>query len=143
VYNSSAETVGVIGETCHGCFQETINPKDHKSCPGDKQGCRGTTWISWRPFRPLSWNPQGATSCSVDGPKDKSSAVDTYRFMGEIIAKTVTGEIAPGMYYCPHQVPAHGWVTIKGEKGELCHVKDAGGKMLYDGPAKAQCGPKK
>lgn len=142
VYNDAADTVTAIGEKCPGCFKAEIKPGQHECCPGDKQGCRGTTWISW-------WAPslrdlfaQGSPARSlIPGPCQvidwKDLVIPGYR-----LEQQIAGKAKYGVYFCPHKVPEHGWVTIKGAKGDHCHVKDANGKVLYDGKAEVQCGIK-
>jgi len=137
IYNESADPIGVMGELCPGCFEQVVKPKESKSCPGDNQGCRGTTWISW--MTPEVKHAKEGRECGMPKPK---GGLEAFEWMAETLKQIVTTKFMPAMYHCPHRVPAHGWVTVKGENGDFCHVKDQGGKLLYDGPAQVQCGPK-
>jgi len=47
VYNNSGDTVKVWGEHCIPCMAVTLNPGASASCPGDNDGCRGDTTISF------------------------------------------------------------------------------------------------
>lgn len=144
VYNSAGVDVGVIGETCPGCFLENIKKGHNASCPGDKQGCRGDTWISWTAEAAFETLEGKKCDFKLDFKGSHLEATKKFVELPYTIAKgIIDGSVYGPMYYCPHRVPAHGWVTVKGDKGDSCHVKDPQGKVLYDGVAKVSCGPKK
>lgn len=144
VYNKSKVTVFAAGEDCTGCFAESIPNDRDASCPGDKQGCRGTTWISWSTKDLWDMSKKGAANAEKRAQNwcaNKSEWEEWKEHFSSLKAFLHTGA-QPPMYYCPHKVPAHGWVTIKGDKADRCHVKDEHGKVLYDGPVAKVCGIK-
>lgn len=144
VYNKSKVTVFAVGEDCTGCFAESI-PKDKDgSCPGDNQGCRGTTWISWSTQDLWEMSMRGAPLADkrkMNWCTDKSEWQEWKEKFSSLKA-FLSSSVKHPMFFCPHKVPAHGWVTIKGDKADSCHVKDEHGKVLFDGPVARTCGIK-
>jgi hypothetical protein len=133
VYNDAPEKMWVWGERCPGCFDGSIGAKakgkkhKKKCCPGGESGCRGETWISWKGDTDgTKPSPSLFSKCTGDRSVPRAAIYEAQEYAA--------------LWYCPKEVPAHGWVVIKGKKGDICHVKDKDGKKLYDGPASVSCG---
>jgi|GEM_PF-6748710 len=48
IYNKSDNgEIEVWGEYCPACFHGKVRQGEHKSCPGDKNGCKGNTAITF------------------------------------------------------------------------------------------------
>jgi len=87
VYNRTEQTIPVFGERCPRCYKGFIKPGKRACCPGDKKGCRGTTWVS-----------------VLTGGKVKELPVIKYPVLHIYY------------HYCGKQVDAHGYAIISKKK---------------------------
>ena len=47
VYNRGRKSIDVWGENCPKCYKGRLEAGEKGCCPGDKEGCRGDTWITF------------------------------------------------------------------------------------------------
>ena len=48
IQNATDKKLYVLGESCQACFRRWIEAGGEAACPGNNDGCRGTTYISVR-----------------------------------------------------------------------------------------------
>ena len=65
IYNKMSQKAEFAGEKCAHCYRGTIEPGDSKACPGDDEGCRGTTYISVETDRVCNTPPNGSAQWFV------------------------------------------------------------------------------
>jgi len=62
IYNKMSKKGEFHGQSCAHCFSGTIGSGDDKACPGDDEGCRGTTYISVVAEKVCNTPPNGSAA---------------------------------------------------------------------------------
>ena len=106
VYNDTSVLLEVHGEDCIHCYHGFIDPGDYGSCPGDDEGCGGTTYIYTTPDWAWYCTPQPVTAHGWVDIRPRSGGgfdAEVYNDSGGVI---YSGPMTDSGGYDDHKCPS-------------------------------------